>query len=154
MESRITKIISASKTKVCEKIYFGDTTGPDLISILEDIRGDFFTDPILFPCRDLSVLIVSRNREKLKTMYRFALPPADELEMLMDKISFYKFASVEKLPIPKYFLLHNRAEALIASKELKYPCAIKPAIKTPLWESHTKMKAFKINDPKEFLRNL
>jgi predicted ATP-grasp superfamily ATP-dependent carboligase len=70
--------------------------------------------------------------------------------MLMDKPSFYEYAIKNKLPVAKYRLLHSRKDAEDVVQTMRFPCTIKPPIKSPLWEKNTKIKAYKINDEQEF----
>ena len=140
-----------AKTNVCEKIIRSNTKSEELIETLISIADQFESRPVLIPCQDTSVLLVSRNRKKLEQYYRISLPEEEVVEMLMDKPKFYEYASRENLPIAKYFLVRNRNEAKEASKNLNFPCIIKPPIKSALWESNTKIKAYKVFSPEEFL---
>lgn len=141
-----------AQTKVCERIVKSNTESEELIDTLISMANQFESKPVLIPSQDTSVLLVSRNREKLEPFYRISLPSIEVVEMLMDKPSFYEFARKENLPIAKYFLVHNRNEAEEAVKKLNFPCIIKPPIKSPLWAEKTKIKAFKIHDIDEFFR--
>jgi D-aspartate ligase len=140
-----------AKTRVCEKIIKADTTSRDLIDTLITIGNEFSVKPILIPCQDMSVLNISRNRSELEKFYIIALPASEVVEMLMDKPMFYEYARRENLPIASYYLLHNSTDALEASRNLNYPCILKPPIKSSLWEANTKQKAFKIFSAKDFI---
>lgn len=139
------------KTNVCEKIIAADTAREGLIAALEALSIELKPKAVLFPCTDLSVLQISRNRARLEEMYHFALPTPDVVEMLMDKINFITFAQKEGLPIPSTFLLRGRADAEAAAPLLTYPCIVKPPIKTPTWEQNTKKKVFKVAGREDFL---
>lgn len=141
-----------AQTRVCERIVRSNTKSEELIDTLVEIANQFESKPVLIPSQDTSVLLVSRNREKLEPFYRISLPSKEVVEMLMDKPSFYEFAAKENLPIAKYFLVHNRNEADEAVKKLNFPCIVKPPIKSPLWAENTKIKAYKIYDIDEFFR--
>ena len=141
-----------AKTNVCEKIVKSNTKTDELIDTLVSIRNEFNQKPLLIPSQDTSVLLVSRNRKELEPFYKIALPSKEVVEMLMDKPSFYEFATKENLPIAKYFLIHNRDEAEKAIKKLNFPCIIKPPIKSPLWAENTKIKAYKIHDIDEYFK--
>jgi predicted ATP-grasp superfamily ATP-dependent carboligase len=141
----------ACRTNVCEKIFFSDTLSDKLIPTLISFGQQLETKAVLFPCRDLSVLIISRNRKVLEPYYHVALPQEDVVEMLMDKRSFYKYALKENLPIPKTFLLYSRTDAEIAAENLVFPCIIKPPLKSPVWEIQTKTKAYKALNTREFI---
>jgi predicted ATP-grasp superfamily ATP-dependent carboligase len=140
-----------ARTRVCEKIIKSNTKTEDLIDTLISIGDTFDVKPLLIPSQDTSVLLVSRNREKLKQYYKIALPSKEVVEMLMDKPQFFEFATRENLPIAKYFLIKNRSEAADAMEKLNFPCIIKPPIKSPLWEENTKIKAYKVYDKDEYM---
>lgn len=139
------------KTNVCEKILQVDTAGEGLISLLESLGPTLQQKAVLFPCTDMSVLTISRNRQRLLEHFHIALPAPDVVEMLMDKVSFYTYAQQKDLPIPKTFFLRNRVDAEAAANELSFPCILKPPMKTPTWEKNTRAKVYKIHGQKEFL---
>jgi len=141
-----------AKTKVCERIIKSNTKTEELIDTLISIGETFDEKPLLIPSQDTSVLLVSRNREKLEPYYEIALPSKEVVEMLMDKPQFFEFATRENLPIAKYFLIKNRIEAEKAMENLNFPCIIKPPIKSPLWEENTKIKAYKVYDKNEYFK--
>lgn len=139
------------RTRVCEKILQVNTGSDDLIAMLESLGTTLEQKAVLFPCTDMSVLTLSRHRQRLADMYHIALPEHDVVEMLMDKVSFYTYAHKKDLPIPKTFFLRNRVDAETAVNQLSFPCIMKPPMKTPTWEKNTRAKVYKINDQKEFL---
>ena len=140
-----------SKTKLCQQIYASNTKSEEFISLLIRLGPSFEQKPVLFPCTDFSVLMLSRNRERLSQWYHFALPPTDVVEMLMDKVKFYTYAKNVGLPIPGTFFLYSRADAERAAQQLSFPCIVKPPVKTPTWEKNTKLKVYKVQDAAEFL---
>ncbi len=106
---------------------------------------------VLFPCTDMAVLTLSRNREQLKQWYYVTLSAPDVVEKLMDKVGFYTYAQEAGLPIPATFFLKSRADVEQAAKQLSYPCILKPPMKTPTWEQNTKSKVFKLESSQELL---
>ena len=141
-----------ARTKVCDKIVKSNTQTSELIDTLIKLGDDFKQKPLLIASQDTSVLLLSRNRERLESFYHIALPTKEIVEMLMDKPAFYEFAIKGNLPIAKYFLIKNRSEAEMAVENLHFPCIIKPPIRSPLWEENTKIKAYKILDKNEFFK--
>jgi predicted ATP-grasp superfamily ATP-dependent carboligase len=139
------------KTKVCEKILKVNTANEDLVVFLESMGPTLEQKTVLFPCTDMSVLTLSRHRQRLALWYHIALPKPEVVEMLMDKVSFYTHAQKEGLPIPRTFFLKNRIDAEVAASELTFPCIMKPPMKTPTWEKNTRAKVYKIASQKEFL---
>lgn len=140
-----------ARTKVCEEIIHADTAGEEFICALESLGPKLEQKAVLFPCTDMSVLTISRHRHRLAAWYHVALPEPEVVEMLMDKVHFYAYAEEAGLPIPKTFLLKNRADAEKAVKELTFPCIMKPPMKTPTWEKNTKVKVYKVTSQDEAL---
>jgi D-aspartate ligase len=140
------------RTRVCERIIAADTTNTELIRALETLGSELTSRAVLFPCTDQSVSLISKHRQQLLGSYHVQLPRAETVEMLMDKISFYAYAQEQGLPIPRTFLLHDRAEAERAAAALSYPCILKPPRRSPAWQQNTKTKAFKLDTADEFLR--
>lgn len=140
-----------ARTNVCSEIIQSSTKDYSLIKTLKEISDRFNEPPILIPSQDTSVILISRHRKELESLYRIALPVSETVEMLMDKPSFYAFAVKEGLPVAKYFLVKNYEEALAASNNLNYPCILKPPMRSPKWEENTKIKAFKAFNKDELL---
>ena len=141
-----------AKTRVCERILAADIKSEAFIETLESLGPTLPQKAVLVPCTDMSVLLISRNRQRLVEWYHVSLPDEAVVEMLMDKISFVTFAQEQGLAIPGTFFVHNRADAEEAARELSYPCILKPPMKTPTWEQNTKEKVFKIDSAGEFLQ--
>ncbi len=140
-----------ARTRVCQQIIETDTGTEAFIQTLEELGPTLPQRAVLFPCTDSSVWLISRHRARLAPWYYIALPRAEILELLMDKIGFYEFAQQANLPIPRTFLLKNRAAAEQAAAQLTYPCILKPPLKTRTWEQHTKAKVYKVASAAEFL---
>ncbi len=139
------------KTHVCERIIGSNTAGEELIELLVSLGPELGEKAVLFPCTDMSVLTISRHRDRLANWYHVVLPKAEVVEMLMNKVSFYTYAQNAGWPIPKTFFLRNRHHAETAAHELTFPCIMKPPMKTPTWEKNTKAKVYKVSNRQEFL---
>ena len=139
------------RTNVCERII--TTSGDDegLIEALEVLAPELSHKSVLYPCTDMSVLKVSRNRHRLEHAYHVLLPSANVVEMLMDKVHFYQYAEQQGLPIPRTFFLRSREDAERAAEQLSFPCILKPPTKTPEWLSNAKVGVYKIAAADEFL---
>lgn len=140
------------KTRVCEDIFEADTGSQALIDTLMKLGPDLEKKAVLYPCTDLSVLMISRNREHLGDWFHVVLPEGDVIELLMDKMSFYTYAQKAGMPVPRTFFLKNKEDAFQAAGNLDYPCILKPPMKTPKWEEQTKAKVFKASTREDFLR--
>ena len=141
-----------ARTRVCERQLAADTSSEELIQTLVSLGEELPEKAVLVPCTDMSVLLISRNRERLQPWYLMMLPEVETVETLMDKISFFSHANAAGLPIPKTFLLHSRSEAETAAKELDYPTILKPPIKTKQWQENTNAKVFRVSDAEELLQ--
>jgi len=139
------------RTRVCTQILFADTASCELINMLVTMGPKLLQKAVLFPCTDMSVLLISRHREKLERWYHVVLPEPKVVEMLTDKLTFYTYAREKGLPVPPTFILNNRADAEQALGKLNFPCALKPPLKTPNWEKNTRAKLFKVFNAEEFL---
>ena len=133
-----------TRTNACERIVAADIAGPGLVDVLRQLGPTLPARSVLFPCTDMSVLLVSRNREALAEWFHVVLPEADVVEMLVDKGRFYDFAQRARLPLPRTFFLRTREDAERAAAALRFPAVLKPPVKTPAWERHTKSKVYKV----------
>lgn len=140
------------RTSACEKLIRADTANEEFIQALIALGPNLDQKAVLFPCSDMSVLLVSRHRAKLEEWYHIVLPQPDVVEMLLDKVSFYTFAQRERLPIPVTSLLRSRADVQHAAEKLTFPCVLKPAKRTRLWMEHVKAKVFKVSSAEELFQ--
>lgn len=139
------------KTRVCEQIAQADTESDALIRLLETLGPTFNEKAVLFPCSDTSVLILSRNRDRLMEWYRIILPAAEVIEMMIDKVKFYRYAQEHGFPIPKTFFITSTAQAEQAARNLTFPVILKPPYRPIEWRQQTKEKAFKVANTAELL---
>jgi D-aspartate ligase len=140
----------AAKTRVCEEIVVARDRA-ELLAFLEGFGMAAPQPPVLVPCQDSRVATVSTARDHLAQWYRFVLPPAPVVDLLMDKTSFYPYAAEHGFPIPTTFLIRSRDDALDASSKLAYPAIVKPGFRTTRWSAVTQEKAFKVATPDELL---
>lgn len=139
------------RTNVCQRIVYSATKEAELIRTLEKLANELGQTAVLVPCTDMSVLLISNHRQRLEPWYRYALPSAETVEMLMNKVSFYEYAQQAGLPVPGTFFLRSRADAEKAARELSFPCMLKPPVKTPTWEMNSRSKVYKVESPAELL---
>ncbi|TAN20621.1 MAG: methyltransferase domain-containing protein [Acidobacteria bacterium] len=83
--------------------------------------------PVLVPTSDDSLLLISRQRERLMPHFRFLLPDAATLEMLLDKRCLHEAAARSGVPVPRSIPLRSRADLDSAATELGFPCLLKSA---------------------------
>lgn len=142
---------SFCRTRVCQRVLFTDTTSEALIETLEALGPELSEPAVLVLCADEAVHLVSRHRERLKAWFHIALPNHDTVEMLMDKVSFYRLAQERGLAIPPTRFLECRADAEAAARELGFPCVVKPPAKSPRWSSNVEQKVFRVDTPEALL---
>ena len=121
--------------------------GESLLAGLTELGRRLAQPAVLFPCTDLSVLSVSRSREQLQTLFRFALPAAELVESLVDKSGFMRLAETSGWPIPGTRLLTSERSAREAAELLRFPCVVKPLVKDARWTAATKQKAIRVESP-------
>ena len=141
----------AAGTRVCDEILVADTGGRGVIDLLVDIGPGFATKPVLFPCQDKNVLVVSRHRAVIEAWYEVALPSPEIVEMMMDKSRFYEWATANGFPLTPTFVLRSRADAERAAAKIAYPSILKPSMRLREWSRHTREKAAIVDSAAEFL---
>lgn len=139
------------RTRACTTTVYADTTSDAFVSALEEIGPTLDQRAVLVPCTDLTVLLVSRHRERLAPWYHVVLPEPDVVELLMHKHRFYEYAQGEGFSVPRTLFLTSRAEAEQAAETLSFPCILKPTLKTRAWDDHAEEKAYKVPSADEFL---
>lgn len=141
-----------ARTRVCERIVQATTKDDSLVATLLALGPSFDEKPVLFPCQDSNVEIVSRHRGELSAFYHIVLPPASVIDVLMDKARFHQFALDHGFRVPETTVLASRADAVAAAGRLPYPCILKPTIRTPAWNKATVIKAFVVESGDELVR--
>ena len=139
------------RTRVCQQILQADVNTSDFVSLLQELGPALPQKGVLFPCTDMSVLLLSRNRDQLDAWYHIILPEIEVVEMLMDKLSFLTYAQNAGLPIPTTVQLNSRKEAEAAANRLPYPCVVKPSIKSARWQAAKLDKAYLAGSAEELL---
>jgi D-aspartate ligase len=141
----------ASRTRACRRMIEADLRTEDVIDALLRLGPQLDRRAALFPCTDLTVLLISQHRERLAPWYHTALPDHAVVEMLMDKIAFLRHAEEKHLPIPATVIIGERSDAERAAQTLSFPAVLKPPMKTATWQLHTNEKAFQVWNGEELL---
>jgi predicted ATP-grasp superfamily ATP-dependent carboligase len=128
-----------------------ETAGPELVATLTALAENFDEQAVLVPCTDASVLTLSRARGSLTAAYAFALPDPETVELLADKARFAAWAAQRGLAVPRTLVLESAADAEQAAATLRFPCIVKPPVKTARWEQLVREKAFKVETPEALL---
>lgn len=80
--------------------------------------------PVLFYQDDRSLLLISRNRDRLKQAFRFVIADAPLVEALVDKSRFQQLAAKHQLPVPPARACDPAASA--PPEGLTFPLIVKP----------------------------
>jgi predicted ATP-grasp superfamily ATP-dependent carboligase len=118
-----------------------------LVEALLAFGRDAPQPPVLYFEDDSHLLMVSRHRERLATVLRFFLPPADLVEQLVDKARFAQLAQALDLPVPRARVLHPRPGASVPEPDLRYPLVVKPLTRFESWAAIEAGKALRLDAP-------
>lgn len=139
------------RTNACRRILFADTQSTALIEQLRELGPTLPAKAVLFPCTDMSVLLVSRNRTALAPWYHVVLPSAATVETLLHKVSFHEFIQATGLPFPTTFVLRSTSDAHEAADHLSFPAILKPSVREPRWTAHSPNKVYPLASKQDFL---
>jgi predicted ATP-grasp superfamily ATP-dependent carboligase len=82
--------------------------------------------PVLVPTGDDSLLLVSRNAERLRQYTRFHLAPSEAIETVVSKLKFHEFAASHNLPVPNGWAPRSYDELLSCVDDMRFPVVLKP----------------------------
>jgi len=137
------------RTRACARVIQTDLAGDALIDCLELLAGELNQRAVLFPCTDLAVLNVSRRRERIPAAFKVVMPSHQTVAALLDKIGFFELATAHGFPVPRGAVVRHRADAIAVCQSLRFPCVVKPSLKTVAWERHSKAKVYKVRNAEE-----
>ena len=136
-----------TRTRSCRSIV-GTRAHPDaMLDTLMTVGASLDEPAVLLPCTDQAVLCVSRHRDSLAPRYRLAVPTLETIELLLDKARFADFAAARGLPIPDTYVVRNLDGAKFAAHQVRYPCVLKPSVKSADWTEHVPWKAVVAESP-------
>jgi predicted ATP-grasp superfamily ATP-dependent carboligase len=137
------------RTNTVDRVFTGSTGTSQLLDVLADVASETADRPVLIPCQDKSVRVLSDHAHQLTSDFRMTLPPAGSINTLMDKASFLDHARSLGLPIPPSVVVRGPEDLEEALDTLSFPCIFKPVIRSQLWDANTKLKALVISGPSE-----
>lgn len=91
--------------------------------------------PFLIPTNDQFALLIVRNREALSRYYSFMALDTATAELIADKRSQYRAFEAAGVPMPLTFQTSSFEEVEQASRQIPYPCIIKPSY-SDLWRAY------------------
>jgi D-aspartate ligase len=138
----------ACRTNTFRRLIVSPTSGPALVATLQELGG---SEPgaVLFPCTDGSVRTLAHATAQLGA-FRVVLPAAEVVETLMDKRRFADLVAAQGLPAPATHVVTDLRAAEEAATSLRFPCVVKPSVKTAEWErAGAKVRSFE--SPQQWL---
>ena len=98
---------------------------------------------IILPTRDSVVYTLSKNKSFLEQYYKIPTPEWDIVKYAYNKKLTYKLAEKLGIPIPKTYYPDNVDDAIKISKNIEFPCILKPAVMHKLYDT-TRSKLIKV----------
>ncbi len=98
-----------------------------LVEVLERFGAAQPEPPVLFYEEDRDLLLLSRQRERLRRYFRFVMPDAALVENLVDKCRFQALAQRVGLPVPPGRALDPGTEPV--PLDLRFPLLLKPLVR-------------------------
>jgi len=126
------------------------------LTFLEKLQKPLSLPSVLLPTTDVTVMVISENRERLVKRFNFVIPPEDVIKKVTSKEGFYKLALKHNLTVPKTFTAKSSEDIRIFLNQLEFPCAIKPYY-SHVWRTAEFRRSFgriqivKVNTPQELL---
>jgi D-aspartate ligase len=121
--------------------------GSRLLRTLEDIGKTMAERAVLFPSGDMSLSLVSEERDRLERYFRFRLPARDTVRLILDKGAFQRFGERHGLPLPRTVSVTEDLDLGAVAVGLRFPCIVKPLQPNADWRRRFRdVKAFKCTD--------
>lgn len=140
----------AGWSRLFGRILTADTDTTEVIDLLVELGPTFDRKPVLIPCFDTTVVLVARHRDRLDPWYHILQPDPWVVDMMMNKVNFYRYAIEHDLPIPQTSFLETRDDVVRAIEAHDFPVVVKPpGSKHPDWQAKTHLKALKSGTPAE-----
>jgi predicted ATP-grasp superfamily ATP-dependent carboligase len=102
--------------------------------------------------KDEPVLWISARRDELSRYFKIALPDDEIVQVLMSKLRFEEYAKKRQWPLPGSWTMGSRAELDACIDDVRFPCIVKPAVKTSEFRRNSPSKAFKAANRDELVR--
>ncbi|MGH9535731.1 MAG: hypothetical protein ACRD2E_12830 [Terriglobales bacterium] len=87
--------------------------------------------PVLLATSDEWLAWMSRWREQLSAVFCLRLPPAELLQVLMDKRRMTALAAAHGVAVPRHVTITGAAELVAAARQMGFPCLLKSAVSHP-----------------------
>ena len=153
----LTKFEAALSSKYCKSIGAADPNhAPDkMLALLLEFAGSnsFDKKPVLYPTGDECVVFIAKNYEVLSKFYKFSTLNEQISELFLDKGIFYKACLQHGLPTALSLLPSTVEELSYLSKDINYPCIMKPRHYHEWALTHGLVKGIVCNNEAQLLHN-
>ncbi len=140
----------AKHSKYC-KAFYHCRDKEYLEMLLDFIDKNLYKKWLIFPTNDEQVEMLSKNRDRLNSHFIVTTDRWLAIEKCYNKVESYKLAQSLNIPIATTIFPQSKDD-LIAKRDIRYPCIIKPAIMHKFY-SKFKKKVFVCNNKEELLNN-
>lgn len=131
----------AASSKYCQAFYrCPDYQTDKFIDFLIDLApNENLTDWVLIPSNDHVVYNISKNLDKIKSVYKTTIPTIDIIEQIYNKENLLNLAQKINIPIPKTYYFNDANQ--LNTDNLKFPLLTKGKIGLDFYKS-LKRKSF------------
>lgn len=125
-------------TRYCRKVVCPQMASSEeaLVNCLLEVGRRMEQKAVLFVSGDLYLKTVSDHRAALADYYHFTCADQQTVNLLLHKVEFYRFAQEHGFPIARTYFPESMEDVRQISREIRYPCLLKPSIATPEWRRH------------------
>lgn len=143
---------ATAHTRLCRKVVCADFRGEGLLQCLLDLGRTLPVKGVLFPSGDISLDLVSEQREVLREYFEFILPDKEVMRLVLNKKTFYHFARQNGFLIPHTYFPRDEHEVAELSHGVRYPCILKPFQPDAAWRrKFPDVKVFEVSSSQELL---
>jgi predicted ATP-grasp superfamily ATP-dependent carboligase len=124
-----------AQSRYCERIVCPGfrESGTTLLRGLEELGKRLPEPAVLFPSGDMSLLLVSEQRDRLARYFRFRLPDRETVRLVLDKAAFQRFGEEHGIPLPRTVTVHPDLDVEREIPGLLFPCIVKPVQPNTAW---------------------
>jgi D-aspartate ligase len=122
----------------------------DWLATLERVGRHLKVRGVLLPTSDPLVLLAARNEARLTPSFRSLVPPVHVVEAIVNKRAQYEHAREAGVPIPETHFPESSAEVEKLSREVEYPCLLKPYL-SHISKSALGAKALVVHRPEQLV---
>jgi D-aspartate ligase len=149
------KLDIARYSKYCKDyVVFKEIGDPEnLPSFLIDFaKTKGLNNWIILPTGDSVVYTLSKNKSILEQYYKIPTPEWDIVNYAYNKKLTYQLAEKLGILIPKTYYPENIDDAIKISKNIEFPCILKPAVMHKLYDA-TKSKLLKVSNKNDLVES-